>query len=105
MDTKKYTEGVLGAFDAANEKPKGPVDLMCPKCSTIHTIDVPCNKEGKERLRQNRVEGLRAASRIVAGGLSSGRIFHNHTDDSALTTKDATLCIAKTFAKYLEGEK
>ena len=51
-----------------------------------------------------RIEALRAASRIVAGGISSGRIFRDHADNSVLTAKDAALCIAKTFVKFIEGE-
>ena len=84
------------------EEPVAPVDLTCPKCSTIHTIEVPCNKEGKERLRQNRIEGLRAASRIAAGMYAGG---HEPTIDGKLASaEDMIIILAKPLAKYLEGE-
>ena len=47
--------------------------------------------------RENRIEGLRAASRIVAASVSS-RVPYAE----GLTTETATIKIAKTFATYLE---
>ena len=52
--------------------------------------------------RENRIEALRAASRIVAGAFASSR--ENGAGYGPLSPDEWTVCIAKTFAKYLEGE-
>lgn len=48
------------------------------------------------RKRETRIEALRAASRVVAGGLS-GR-----PSGQAMPEAEATLHIAEQFAKWLE---
>ena len=52
--------------------------------------------EDAYRHRENRIEALRAASRVVAQ--------HIYDIPGQLDYEKATLDLAKTFAKYLEGE-
>ena len=53
------------------------------------------------RDHQNRIEGLRAASRIVAGIYSNGAVINDASKD-AEHVDTLTTGIAKTFATYLE---
>ena len=60
--------------------------------------------EDAYRHRGNRIEALRAASRIVAGVYSSLDGYILDKEGKPDTTQGATLFLAKQFAKYLEGE-
>ena len=55
--------------------------------------------------RENRIEALRAASRIVAGIYSNEKVIKDNTP-GAENVDDVTLAIAEQFAKWLEtGER
>ena len=89
MDTKKYAEDVLRTFDSANK-----IDYDWEQTREERERIIAAGvREQPDLSRENRIEALRAASRITAG-----QGFNGAGGDAT------TLFLAKQFAKYLEGE-
>ena len=58
----------------------------------------------RDRDRENRIEALRAASRIVAGIAAGGQLPKLHGEKA--DTKEFSLSLAEQFAEWLEtGER
>lgn len=74
-------------------------DHGIPEPSGVAAYEPEIFGETAYELRQNRIEALRCASRIVAGELSCGS---DHRDDT-VSIEDFTIMIAEQFAKWLES--